>query len=501
MTMDEHRIEVAGELLRSLAAAQRNAALYPLGHPQRLAQGASLQAHAQRLRGAVDGETSLFVDRGGFYLGSTLLPRASLAYNGLAAAAQEAGITSVTITDEADASSFDALVEVLAHAAPLRRDLGGLHCNTVRPLVRDEQPWEARLTDLRGAYAHAITVLRRASEQARQRRPLDLADAVAVVDRLATAIARDPGDALLLSVMRSDDEYTAFHMVNVSLLSIALGQAIGLRPDQVQVLGLGALLHDIGTVHVPAEILASTGRLDAEQWRLVQRHPVDGAGMLLSTGPGLYHPAAAILLEHHIGVDGSGYPALQGHRPSAASRMVAVADCFDAMTSRRSYREPVTRAEAIRLLGVAAGHGLDARAVAAFGTMVGRFPVGSLVRLSTGEAGIVTGARRDDRPRVLILLDATDTPVPIEERVLSEASATGVSVVASLDPDDHGIDLPGFVAAGRLPTRAPAGAGDVGHEPSQAERAPDGDAHAHPSHPTPLGRLDPDVSPPIEGPA
>lgn len=93
--------------------------------------------------------------------------------------------------------------------------------------------------------------------------------------------------------------YTYFYMVNVCLLSVALGQLVGLRREQVMVLGLGGLLQDIGKVFVPQEILSGAGRLDEEQWRLIQRHPVDGAAMLLATGDGLFHPAASILLEHH----------------------------------------------------------------------------------------------------------------------------------------------------------------------------------------------------------
>lgn len=354
--------------------------------------------------------------------------------------------------------------------------------------------------DRRHAYAGGVSVLREAAQQATADEPLDLAGATAVVDRLYDEIEHDPGYGLLLSTVKSYDEYTFFHMVNVCLLSVALGQAIGLRRDQVLVLGLGGLLHDIGKVFVPTEILQGTDRLDEEQWRLVQRHPVDGAAMLLATGTGLYHPATSILLEHHAGYDRSGYPSLHEHHQSAPSRLVAVADSFDAVTSKRSYREALDRNGALRLLGTAAGHGLDPRAVAAFSALLGRFPVGSLVRLSNGEVGVVV--RQDqtlvDRPTVLVLFDASDTPTEVVECDLAAQAPSGPYVMSQVDPDAFGVDLSAFVVSGQLEAPRTHAPGGLVHEPSPGERLPEGyvDTHQHP-HAVPEGREDPDVAPPI----
>jgi HD-GYP domain-containing protein (c-di-GMP phosphodiesterase class II) len=381
----------------------------------------------------------------------------------------------------------------------------------VRPSLGAEEPWEQRLSDLRRVYAAGVTALRAASVQTLQGEPVDLRATQSVVEQLYDQVLDDPGYGLLLSAVKSYDEYTYFHMVNVCLLSVALGQAIGLRRDQVLVLGLGALLHDIGKVFVPAEVLNSTGRLDEEQWRLVQRHPVDGAGMLLSTGAGLLHPATAVLLEHHASFDGGGYPALHRHRPSVPSRLVAVADCFDAVTSKRSYRQPMTRQQALALLRSSSGTGFDPQAVASFQNLLGRYPTGSLVELSSGERAVVV--RQDDRyldrPVVLVLFDATGTPTEVEERALAD-DLRGPWVFRQLAAEEEGVDLPRFVASGQLhslrrdhdPAEPTPG---LVHEPAPGERPPEGyvDTHSHPPHEHDHDHglaqpHDPDVAPPFD---
>jgi HD-GYP domain-containing protein (c-di-GMP phosphodiesterase class II) len=508
VTTADQRLETAGRLLRALATAQQAAALYPAGHPERLAHGDRIAVLARELATASGPQPpTLFVDRGSFYLGVVLLPRESLGLGRFAGDLEAAGIESMTWTAAISAADVDALVEILGGRAPLHRELGAIQLNAVRPNIRDEEPWEERLRSLRRAYAAGVTTLRRASEQAALGEPVDLEAATAIVDQLHDEVEQDPGYGLLLSAVKSYDEYTYFHMVNVCLLSVALGQAIGLRRDQVRVLGLGGLLHDIGKVFVPPEILRGSGRLDEEQWRLIQRHPVDGAGMMLATGPGLYHPATTVLLEHHAAYDRSGYPTLHGHAPSAPSRLVAVADCFDAVTSKRSYREPLDRPSALELLGSTAGHGLDPHAVASFQALLGRFPVGSLVRLSSGEVAVVVRQhpRMIDRPTVLVLFDATDTPVEVEERDLAAAAPAGPRVIERVDPDAYGVDLPRFVASGQLHATAPdrESAGGLVHEPSPGEQAPEGyvDTHTHDhAHPPIDGRPDPDVAPPIDDP-
>jgi HD domain len=317
-------------------------------------------------------------------------------------------------------------------------------------------------------------------------RPADLDATVRLTEHLAELIASDPAQALLLTTVKSYDEYTYHHMVNVCILSLALARAIGLSRDHAIALGIGGLLHDVGKVKVPAEVLQHDGALDEEQWRLIQRHPVDGAGLVLITSRNAYHPAVATVLEHHAAYDGSGYPTLSGRRsPSLPARIVSVADCFDAVTSKRSYRKPEERRQALSLLQAGAGRAFDPRVVRTFVRMVGIFPVGSLVRLSSGEVAVVV--RNHDRllarPVVRLVLDAGGEEAEGEEVDLSETDGTGDhvrTVTRSVDPLEVGVDMLSLLASTRFDVPPPLDTGPgLVHEPAPTEEPPEGYVEAH----------------------
>jgi hypothetical protein len=259
-------------------------------------------------------------------------------------------------------------------------------------------------------------------------------------------------------------------------------------------------------VRVPQEILTHDGALDEEQWRLIQRHPVDGAGLVLVTSRNAYHPAVAMVLEHHAAYDGSGYPKLSGRRaPALASRIVAVADCFDAMTSKRSYRKPEERRQALNLLQAGAGRSFDPRVVRSFVRLMGVFPVGSLVQLTTGEVGAVVRnhERLLARPTVRLLLDAAGNECEPIERDLAEQDPRGEfrwSVRRSVDPVEIGVDMLSLLASGRLDVPPPPEVGPgLVHEPAPGETPPEGFVEAHADHMLELEDLpvDEEAGPPL----
>jgi hypothetical protein len=258
----------------------------------------------------------------------------------------------------------------------------------------------------------------------------------------------------------------------------------------------------VGKVKVPSEILQHDGTLDEEQWRVIQRHPVDGAGLVLITTRNAYHPAVATVLEHHAAYDGSGYPTLSGRRsPTLAARIVAVADCFDAVTSKRAYRKPEERRQALSLLQAGAGRAFDPRVVRTFVRMVGIFPVGSLVQLSTGEIAVVVRnhERLLARPIVRMVLDARgDAAEPIELD-LSQAGPDGEplhTVRRSVDPLEVDVDMLALLASTRFDVPPPVDAGPgLVHEPAPTEEPPEGYVEAH-DHGAAAGLpLDPDAGP------
>jgi HD-GYP domain-containing protein (c-di-GMP phosphodiesterase class II) len=511
MSVSSRALTSARSLLRSLSSAIQLHALYPAGHPNRVDVVREVVEHTRALQAVTVDDPVVFVTRHSFYLADALLARESLSLFRLVQQFEAAGVHAVEFTEGLAESDVHGLVEVLAGDRTLVSPIGAIHLNRVQPTVGGPVVEDLDLTKLQRAYGMGLEVIRESAIAIATGSEIDLDAATRVVGNLADEVAREPANALLLTTVKSYDEYTYYHMVNVALLSLAVAQAIGLHRDQVLTLGLGALLHDVGKVNMPEDVLFHVGRLSEEQWRIVQKHPVDGAGQVFRTGEDLYHPAAAVGVGNQAACGLGGYPSLtHRHHPSLPARLVSVADCFDAVTSKRAYRSPAERREALGILQSGSGKGFDPRLVRIFTAMLGLFPIGSIVELDTGEVAIVVrnDEERLSRPTVLVVLGPDRSPVEPEERDLRlERDGRAVwSVLRTLDPDVLGIDVVGYLTGGDLeamPDPTPTG---LVHEPSHGEELPEGyvDTHNEPGaqdhgHLPEGGSYDPDVMPPLDG--
>jgi len=480
----EMEILKAREFLRTLSAARQVYALYPREHPKRMETTADLTGQIGELCGARGRPVVLFVSEGNFYMGATLLAWESLTLSRLAQSMTDAGVRSLEFRTGVTQADADALLRLVMGERAAESELAWIGVNRATPVAPDADV--SGMSELLQSYAAGLELLRQTAARLLAGRPADLDATVRLTEHLAELISEDPAQALLLTTVKSYDEYTYHHMVNVCILSLALARAIGLSHEQSIALGIGGLLHDVGKVKVPREVLQHDGLLNEEQWRLIQRHPVDGAGLVAITTRDPLHPALSIVLEHHAAFDGSGYPSLSGRRvPSLPSRIVSVADCFDAITSKRSYRKPEERRQALAILQAGAGRAFDPRVVRTFVRLVGLFPVGSLVQLSTGEVGVVVRnhERALGRPTVRLVLDVEGSAAETTEIDLSEKMRDGAfrwSVVRTIDPVEMGIDMLSLLASGRLdvPTPADEGPGLV-HEPAPGETPPPGYVDTH----------------------
>jgi HD-GYP domain-containing protein (c-di-GMP phosphodiesterase class II) len=239
--------------------------------------------------------------------------------------------------------------------------------------------------------------------------------------------------------------------VNVSILSVALGQRIGLSRKALTDLGLVALFHDIGKMEVPPEILNKPTNFDDSEWKVVMKHPFWGVRAILKL-KGLDASSirtAIVAFEHHLNYDMSGYPKMS--RPIELdffSKIVSLADQYDAMTSSRVYsRVPMAPDKALSIMMERAGTQLDPLIFKFFINMIGVFPIGTLVLLDTKELGLVYGGNSmfQDRPRVLIIIDSTGTRVKGNVVDLTEKDSTGAkylrTIVKTMDPNKYRINL------------------------------------------------------------
>ena len=211
-----------------------------------------------------------------------------------------------------------------------------------------------------------------------------------VASSLQSLIAED-STLLALTSIRSYDRYLSEHSVNVCILSMVFGKDMGLDPASALELGISAMLHDVGKVFVPVEIVTKPGKLSEEEWQLMRRHPAEGARVLagLADLPAL---ASTIALEHHVRADGTGYPSMPaGKKPHLLSRLVAIVDTYDALTTDRPYRKRWTGQQAIAWMIYEAPGQYDRQLMSRFAARANLFPPGSLVKLKRGDYAVVVG--------------------------------------------------------------------------------------------------------------
>ena len=384
-------------------------------------------ADAAEVLTAGPGEVVVSVAGDAFYVDRRMLANASTEFHTLLTQMKQRRIDSIVVQKGAtlrDLADLAALVVGQSSDLPA----GGtvrINDRTMSTSDLDIRP----MSGLRRTYADSLDTLRGVSAS----RSLHLEDVLDVVDGFIEGGAADAGSSLLMATVQNHDEITYYHSVNVCLLSMAMGRFVGLGKDQIRLLGLGALLHDIGRVVVDEAALVREGRLSNEDWAQVRLHPQEGAlAIMAASGPG-QELAAAVALEHHVRVDGGGYPDLGGRKPSLFSRIVAIVDAYDAITSHRPYRPARTPNEALRILLSGAGKAHDADLLRLFIEMMGHYPPGSLLRLVGGEVAMVIPS--DDPDAVVVReRDGTfvDRPRPI--------AFSPADVVAQLLPDDAGVD-------------------------------------------------------------
>jgi HD-GYP domain-containing protein (c-di-GMP phosphodiesterase class II) len=228
-----------------------------------------------------------------------------------------------------------------------------------------------------------------------------------VVESMLDNLLQDPAAVLGLTAIKGHDNYTLNHSINVCILSLSLGSALGLSPEELHSLGLASLLYDIGKVRVPEDVLLKSGPLTSEEWRLVKRHSEEGADLLKRLQLGDKMPMI-IAFEHHQRHDLMGYPDSNGAEQHLFSKIVAVCDAYDAMTTNRPFRREIRPDKALAVLMQGRGKAYDPGVTKALVAMLGIYPMGAVVILHDGSTAVVYRVNNDDllHPRVKLLADA-----------------------------------------------------------------------------------------------
>jgi len=438
------------DLVRRLAAALRAAELYAPQHPL-------VQRSVTALTGALtthltDAPVVVGLIGDDVVVNETRLGKGSASLTGFVRGLRDREIEKITfhrgitadeirtfLSEVADRRARTPLVDRLAAHGVRRAVIGKL---SVEDTPQDEIGIEAA----RRVYLTAVSSAESLWQQARAGDKPDPENARKIIDSLANIVTQDRTSLMALTALKKYDNYTFTHMVNVAALSMAQARALNLDGPLLREFGFAALMHDIGKVNTPLEVLNKPGKLTNEEFTIMKRHVVDGAHILRRT-PEMPALAPVVAFEHHLRQDLSGYPENIGHRKlNLCTQIVSIADVFDALRSNRPYREGLATARIRSIMGEQGNPAFNQTLLRRFVNLMGLFPVGTIVRLNTEEIGVVTAEHPEDpfRPQVKILFEAGGARLESELLVNTwERDARGTfpkAVIESVDPDSIEVD-------------------------------------------------------------
>ncbi|MDF2500229.1 MAG: hypothetical protein K0Q77_943 [Anaerosporomusa subterranea] len=258
----------------------------------------------------------------------------------------------------------------------------------------------------------AISTVKEAFEGFRNTKKIDMGQFKQLTEGIVDEIIRNPNAVFHLNDIRMYDDYTFAHSVNVCVLAVLVGAALQYTPRQLMELGVGAVLHDVGKMAIEKQILNKPGHLSESEMDLMRRHPELGFEILRKYSAQLSWLSIHVAFQHQEKFDGSGYPrGLKETDIHEYARITAIADVYDALTSDRPYRPALSPGEAYEFLLAGSGTHFDPDILREFLRHVALYPVGSVVKLNTGDIGIVTHvfSGLQTRPIVRLVVDASNT--------------------------------------------------------------------------------------------
>jgi putative nucleotidyltransferase with HDIG domain len=439
------------DLIRRLGAMVRAAELYPPAH-------SAAQRTALGLQGALapllDGSPAVIVGflEDDLVVNDTRLARGSVVMAGLLRDMRDRKVEKITFGRGVETTDIRALMDELADRTARTAVGDRLTARGIRRIVvskvaaEDADDQEVGLVAAKQMYSNAVTsaeAIWAATKAGDQPNPTK---ARGIIDSLSRLVYQDRTSLLALTTLKRHDNYTFTHMVNVAALSMAMARSLDLEGPMLREFGFAALMHDIGKVYTPLEILDKPDKLTDEEYKIIKRHVIDGAHVLRRT-PETPALAPVVAFEHHLKQDLSGYPENVGARTlNLCTMVVSVCDVFDALRSNRAYRAGLATDRIKHIMGQQDSTAFNKTLLRRFVNMMGLFPIGTLVRLNTEELAVVTQTHPDDpfRPQVKLLTDGKGEKLetPLLTNTWDRDSRGGFTraVVEAVDGPQVGID-------------------------------------------------------------
>lgn len=316
-------------------------------------------------------------------------------------------------------------------------------------------PTSGSINSARTDYTKATALTRSFMDDVRLGRAINMKALENTVSDWAGSIIRCPEILSWVSKIRQKDTYTSDHCMNVGILGMVFGRHLGADVDEMKRIGLAGLLHDVGKMRIPDEILNKEGALTAEEYRVMCLHPKLGRDILIAdkSAP---HTAIDVCYGHHESLDGTGYPRkVPSSGISDLTRMITICDVYDAITSDRIYKKGQSSYEAVKVLYDNRGTKFDSQLVEEFIKCVGLYPAGSIVELRNREIGIVVSTNYVNRrlPKVLVVRGVNKRPCKekiVNLQQLSEADDKQHMIHTVLPNGIFGIRIEKYIENGLM---------------------------------------------------
>ncbi len=333
----------------------------------------------------------------------------------------------------------------IQRAAVLDRGRGG-------SVLSEEAPAEHRFKSIKRELARALDIRQKTSQylevlmdDARMGKHVSIQGVRTVVTELLDTILSNPAASLWLIQLREKDEHTALHSINTAVISMIFARHEGLGRDDIEAVGMGGLLHDIGKVRVARSIIHKDGPLDDDEMAIMRAHPEQGYRLLMQSG-GVPDAVLRIVRQHHERLDGSGYPdRLVGERIDPLALMVGLVDVYDAMTGDWPNSPPLSPHKALAKLRKECAEQFGNERIERFIRCMGVYPIGTVVSLSNGARGMVVTQNRSNRlkPVLMMLEDPRGNPYrrrPLVNLAAEDRGGVSWGIQNAVDPHEFGDD-------------------------------------------------------------
>ncbi|MBP2688641.1 MAG: metal dependent phosphohydrolase [Deltaproteobacteria bacterium] len=419
---------IAG-IVRFLGASLKNRGLYPPTHP--LVRAPVEKCHEELAPLFADrSELALTVSDGTLVLEGVPIFHLTSSLELFIARLGAIGLPAVIFERDVSAEDIELFVRFLHETKEQGLPIGEIKARLtqwgvthIRVTATDDEEKDD-FTVAREIYGNALRTVVQALKDVRNGKTPDGAESDQAVRQMSGMLSRNRDAMLALTLIKNFDEYTYNHSVNVSVLSLAVAESLGLSEPERIGIGVAGLLHDVGKTQLALDLIRKPGTLTVEEFEEIKKHPEEGFA-ILGKMTHIKEETRSVVREHHMRFDRTGYPRPEPeYRVNPQSHVIAVADCYDALTTMRSYQKARTPRQALEIMRKLAGKSLDPDLVKLLERSLGVYPVGTMVRLSTMEVGVVTGATDGEKsePKVAILFDRSGNPLPAPQGVdLKEA--------------------------------------------------------------------------------